>query len=232
MSVRKVARREFLKATSAGAIGLTAAALNPKRLFGAPRGDRGVLPLLSIGYTPSTPESGERVRLTAADRALVGDPTFISRGARVTIRSFSRALRHQGLPGGAAIDVVHPAIGYAPQRYPRFRAWSYSTDNDLDNVSGPIGFAVPITATHGLQFLVRRVTADTDGPAIETFALTLGSEYGTMKLQRGVYVIAFRESAGDSVPAWSALSLSSNGGQLIVNTTAFSYAVMTIDYAE
>ena len=232
MSTRKVDRREFLTTGSAAAIGLTAIALSPQSAFAAAKG--GIDPLLSVGYASSLPTANESVRLSPAGDALAGDPTFISRGARVTVSSFKRATRYQGALGGAAIDVIHPAIGFARPKYPRFRAWSYSTDsNHVDNVGSGIAFGTPVTATEGLQFVVRRVTASNEEPATETpVALTLGSSSGTMKLQRGVYVVAFREGADDSVPSWSAHSLSSREGRFVVNTTAFSYAVLTIDYAE
>lgn len=229
MTARKIVRREFLKTGSVGIIGLTAATLYPQNLFAAQ--NRGNATLLGLGYAATVPAAGESVRLTAAEKSLVGDPAFISRGARVTIHSFARAARYQGTRGGAAIDVFHPALGYSPEKYPRFRAWSHSTDKDVENVGGAIGFTVPVTATRGLQLLVRPVTPDTDDPATERLTLTLGSEFGALKLQRGVYVIAFRESAADSVPAWSTHSVSSKGGQLAVDTSAFSYAVATIDYA-
>jgi len=233
MSSRKVARRDFLKTGSAAAVGLTAVALSPKSLFASPSSENDLVPLLSVGYAPTAPEAGQSVRLASADRALAGDPSFISRGARVAIHSFARAAAREGKPGGAAIDVVHPAIGYAPDKYPRFRAWTYATDkNSVDNVGGAIAFTVPVTATQGLQFAIRRVPFDGNGLAKEMpLALTLSSESGALKLQRGIYVIAFREENRDSVPSWSAHSVSSKGGQYLVDTKAFSYAVLTIDYA-
>ena len=232
MFSRKVDRREFLTTGSAAAIGLTAIALSPQSLLAAPK--RAIDPLLGVGYAPSLPTTGNSVRLTAAGEALAGDPTFISRGARVTVSSFKRATRYQGVAGGTAIDVIHPAIGFAPAKYPRFRAWSYATDsNQVDNVGSAIAFGTPVTATEGLQFIVRRVAATKEEPATETpLALTLGSSSGAMKLQRGIYVVAFRESADDSAPSWGAHSLSSREGHFVVDTTAFSYAVLTIDYAE
>jgi len=232
MSARKVARREFLKTGSAAAIGLSAVAVAPQSLFAAAIGDRAFRPLLSVGYAASVPEAGESVRLSAADKALMGDPAFISRGARVTVRSFARASRYQGNAGGAAVDVIHPVIGYAPEKYPRFHAWAYSTDkNGLDNVSGSIGFTVPVTATQGLQFVVRAHDGDETTTGTQ-LALTLGTAFGALKLQRGVYVVAFRESTSDSLPPWSAHSVSLKNGQLVVDTQAFSYAVLTIDYAQ
>lgn len=234
MSSRKVARREFLKTGSAAALGLTVFAVSPGRIFASEPDGRGMAPLLGVGYASSVPEPGGAVRLIPADYALAGDPTFISRGARVAIRSSSRAVREHRQRGGVAIDVTHPAFGYAPEKYPRFRAWSYLKDeNDVDNVAGPIAFTVPVTATQGLQLVVRRVSINPDEPASEApLSLTLGSASGEMKLQRGLYVVAFREGPGDSIPSWSSHSVSSEGGQLVVNTTMFSYAVLTVDFAD
>jgi len=233
MSSRKVARRDFLKTSSAAAVGLSAVAFSPGSLFAAPSSENDFAPLLGVGYAQSAPEAGQSVRLAPADRALVGDPSFISRSARVTIHTFARAASREGKPGGAAIDVIHPAIGYAPDKYPRFRAWTYATDkNSVDNVGGAIAFTVPVTATQGLQFAIRRVPVESNGPAKEIpLALTLSSESGAFKLQRGIYVIAFREENRDSVPSWSTLSVSSKGGQYLVDTKAFSHAILTIDYA-
>ena len=232
MSSRKVARRDFLKTSSAAAVGFTAVALTPRNLFAAP-GDGELVPLLSVGYAPSIPEHGQSARLMSAGQALAGDPSFISRGARVTIHSFARATSREGKPGGAAIDVVHPAIGYAPDKYPRFRAWNYIADgNRVDSVSGAIAFTVPVTATQGLQFKIRSVFTPANGPANEVpLALTLSSESGALKLQRGLYVLAFREEKRDPVPSWSGLSVTARGGEYLVDTKAFSYAVVTIDYA-
>jgi len=232
MSARKVARREFLKTGSIAALGLSVVA--PKSLFAAVSGDRWLRPLLSVGYAPAVPEAGKSVRLGAADAALNGDPAFISHGARVAIRSFSRGSRHADFDGGAAIEVIHPAIGYAPEKYPRFRAWSYTTEqNGMDSVGGAIGFTVPVTATQGLQFVIRGISGVPGQPGGQMpMALTLGTGYGAMKLQRGIYVVAFRESNGDAVSSWSAHSVSLKNGQFVVDTEAFSYAVLTIDYAQ
>jgi len=232
MSSRKVARRDFLKTGSAAAVGLTAVALTPRSLFAAPP-ESDLVPLLGVGYAASIPEPGQSVRLMSAGQALAGDPSFISRGARVTIHSFARATGREGKPGGAAIDVVHPAIGYAPDKYPRFRAWSYVTDGSrIDNVSGAIAFTVPVTATQGLQFKIRSVSTQSNGAANEVLlALGLSSESGALKLQRGLYVFAFREEKRDAVPSWSGLSVSARGGEYSIDTKAFSHAVVTIDYA-
>ena len=83
---------------------------------------------------------------------------------------------------------------------------------------------MPVTAADGLQLAARGAT--------ETrLALTLGSQSDALKLQRGVYVIGLRESPSDALPAWSALSLRRVDDGFAVDTTAFSYIVVTVDYA-
>src|ERR1051325_3071309 len=118
-----IPRRQFLKAGSAAAIGIAASGLlNPGSLFAA--GEL-PMPLLGVGFTAD--EIGENsVRLTDARYALSGDPTFISRGARLTIGSFTaaRTRSNRSLPG-ATIEALFPVLGKTADQTSRFHAWSY-----------------------------------------------------------------------------------------------------------
>src|ERR1041385_58831 len=80
----QIARRDFLKATSVAALGLTVGGL-PSRLFAA---SVGAGPLRSVGFADHAPAAGETVSLAAAERVLSGDPVFIRRGARVVVSSY------------------------------------------------------------------------------------------------------------------------------------------------
>src|SRR5437870_1769054 len=97
---KPVPRRQILKVSSAAAIGFAAAGLvRPDSLFGAEAPVS--LPLLGVGFTPDEP-SEKNGRLTDAASMLAGDPTFISRGARLTITSFAPvAPRARKTPRGA-----------------------------------------------------------------------------------------------------------------------------------
>jgi hypothetical protein len=244
-----VDRRHFLGVTGAAAVGAATGALNPSVLFASEPFN----PLLSIGFAEMEP-GGQSVRLVGADRLLMGDPAFISRAARVSIKSFHRQSSRRGAAGGAAIEAVYPANGYEPARYPRFRSWSYVGREDYDSVGGRISFNVPVHGVNGLELRITRLqTNDGDGPArrraaapalsdardtseFQRVSLALGSVTGTYKLQRGVYVIAFRETQRDAAPAWGAYWLSERSGELVAGTSGgtaadFTYAVIGVDYA-
>jgi hypothetical protein len=222
MSQHQLHRRDFLKAGSIAAVGIAFAGLVPERLFAA--GADGAV--LSIGFA-QLPAEGASVRLAAAELSLSGDPTFISRGARVTVSSYHRAAKYDGKAGGHSLAAIFPALGYDPARYPRFNAWSFSGQGATDSGRRTVRFKVPVTATQGLQLAVLQ-----EGAKAETIlALTFGSRSDVLKLQPGVYVIALRESPSESLPNWGAQTLRTVGGELAVDTTAFSYIVVTVDYA-
>ena len=191
---------------------MAVAGLLPERLFAA-QADA----VLSVGFA-ELPAPGQSARLAAAERVLAGDPAFISRGARVSVGSYHRAAKYEGKPGGKqALAAIFPALGYEPSRYPRYDAWSFPG-------TAAVRFTMPVTAADGLQLAAR-------GAAETQLALTLGSSSDALKLARGVYVIGLRESPGDALPAWSALTLRRTDDGFTVDTTAFSYVVVTVDYA-
>src|ERR1051326_7684088 len=101
-------RRRFLTTT---ALGVTALALNHKNAFAA--ASTGFSPLISIGFAPALPANGTAVRLTDAASILMPDPTFLSRGARVTVAGSARAAKHASDPGGGAGTVAFAAPAVA-----------------------------------------------------------------------------------------------------------------------
>jgi len=208
----RLARRDFLKTGSAVVAGAALAGLLPERLFAA-NADAAVL---SVGFA-ELPAVGESARLGAAERVLAGDPAFISRGARVGVGSYRRAAKYDGRPGKQALAAIFPAFGYEPARYPRFNAWSFPG-------AAAVRFTMPVTAADGLQLAVRDANES-------RLALTLASRSDALKLARGVYVIALRESSSDAVPSWSGLTLRRTADGFVVDTAAFSYIVVSVDYA-
>src|SRR5256885_7680390 len=231
-----VPRRRSLKPGPAAAVGFAAAGLfRPGSVLAA--GAPVVLPLLGVGFTPD--EVGEKsVRLTDAAHALSGDPTFLSRGARLTIASFTPAAsRAKRSSPGAAIDAIFPILGASAEKYPRFQAWCYrAKESGLEAGSG--SFTMPVTATDGIQLVVRPLAAiGAEAPAATTqspFALSLGTGGGAYKLQKGTYVVAFREESGnDGTPLWDRLTLVRRGvHDLTVPGAHFAYVVLSIDYAK
>ena len=232
-----VARRDFLKLGSLAVAGVAGAGF-PSFAFGALR----KLPasLLSPGYAAAEPEEGAIEWLTPAERLLSGDPAFISRDARVTVRSSSRAASQNGKIGGAAIDVVFPALGYQPESYPTYRAWTFRQDQYTYGASAGVSFRVPIEATSGLPLLFTRLktsavseTAPSGVPVPdEMLRLSLGSASNAPKLRRGIYVIAYGEDGARGVTNWSTVPITRRGNDIVVPDAQFSYVVLKIDYAD
>lgn len=230
-----VPRRQFLKATSAAAVGFAAAGLfRPESLLAA--GAPVVLPLLGVGFTPD--ELGPKgARLVDATDVSSGDPTFLSRGARLTIASFSPLpSRSKRSAPGAAIDAIFPVYGQSAEKYPRFQAWCYRA-KESGVEAGATSFTMPVTATDGIQLVVRPLAAPGADAAAATqspFSLSLGSRNGTYKLQKGTYVVAFREETeGGGAPLWQRLTLvRHNEHEIVVPGAHFSYVVVSVDYAK
>src|SRR6266571_776354 len=99
ISASSMDRRRFLGTT---AIGLTAFALAPKQALAAASGS--FVPLMSIGFASALPANGAFVRLSSAGSLYLPDPTFLSRGARVTVVGSARGAKHVAEPGGVAVD--------------------------------------------------------------------------------------------------------------------------------
>jgi len=222
-------RRRFLTTTG---IGLTALALTPKGVFAASGSPSSFVPLMSIGFAPVLPAEGTSARLSDAGSLLLPDPAFISRGARVSVVGSARAAKYSGGTDGVAVDAAMPAYGN-----PRFRFWSAAGDS----VSGKLGFTLPVPATSGINLVARRVkqtakkdeTSATPPADIDPapFTLSLGGVAGP-KLQRGIYVVALRESAGDTFSNWSRFSIASNSGTYSVAGADFDWVMLKIDYAK
>ena len=228
-----VPRRQFLKATSAAAAGFAAAGLlRPDSLFG----EAMTVPLLGVGFTPDEVIEGGHARLSDATSALSGDPTFISRGARLTINSFKPSPRGHKVQDGAAIDAIFPVLGRESEKYPRFQAWSFrAKQSGIEAGNGT--FTMPVTATDGIRLVVRALAAPGADKSVETqspFALSLGTAGGSYKLQKGTYVVAFRTASGDEgAPSWGRMALArSDEGELYVSGARFPYVIITVDYAK
>ena len=234
---RLLPRREFLRLSATAALGVAASGLiDPARLLAD---STETLPLLSIGFA-ELPESGARTRLGAADSMLISDPSFLGRGAAVKIAGFGRGSRTDIQNGGIQFDAVYPVFSRSSDRYPRFNAWNLDTRDGVRTEGNRVRFTMPVTATGGLQFLIHRradvTPVDPTKPAAPSVSqqnqvsLSLSSGSGP-KLQRGVYVFAFRESVSDSAPAWSRYAVENDNGVLSVPGLDVSYVVVHIDYA-
>lgn len=221
-------RRRFLTTT---AISVTALALTQKSVFAA-SSSSSFVPLMSIGFAPDLPADGTSVRITDAGSLLLPDPGFIGRGARVSVVGSARAAKYKDGADGVAVDAAMPAYGN-----PRYRFWSAAGAG----VSGNLGFTVPVPATSGINLVARRVKQSTKKEQLSPtppadvdpvpFTLSLGGVPGP-KLQRGIYVLALRESSGDSFSDWSRFSINSNHGVYSVAGADFDWVMLKIDFAK
>jgi hypothetical protein len=226
------ARRDFLKLTSLAVVGFAGSGLLPTLAF-AKSSDSPV----SLGYSSDLPADGGRRPLTAASSMLVGDPSFLSREAKITVRSSFRATAAAKNLDTVSIDVVYPELGVDARAYPSFRAWTTGSDGFRHLSSQRATFRVPVDGTSGLQLnLIRQPSgttknANTGGKPDATIVLGLGSTAGQPKLQRGVYVVAYRETTDGTDPSWDRLDLVRNGSDLTISGGSLSYAIFTVDYA-
>jgi hypothetical protein len=237
-------RRSFLRMGSTAALGVAALALTEPKLFAAAAGARDPRPLnpvMLVGFAPALPATGESVRLSAADALLLPDPAFIARGARISVAGSARRRVDQGRFGGLAIDAVFPIESRRPESYPRFRFWAVTSREDNgEGVSGPVSFVMTVPATSGLTFLAERTMPVESEPSAK--APPLGADVGRFtlsllngggpKLQRGVYVIALRESNDQVLTDWSRFSVVNDHQQYSITGDAFSYVILNIDYAQ
>jgi hypothetical protein len=233
-----IPRREFLRISSAAAMGLAVVAAGEGKLFAAT--SSGLVPLMGVGYAPSLPATGFSIPLADAASILSPDPRFISTGARIAVVSSKRAASHNNVPGGIAVDALFP-VSHRQESDPlRFRFFSMAGRPDQDSISGPLSYTVQVPSTSGVSLVVRHrnpvaTTAPlTAPPALESeitpLTLSLGNVAGP-KLTRGVYILAFREDNGDSMSNWSRLTLAQSEGGYYVSGATFSYLILNVDYA-
>ncbi len=210
-------RREFLRLGSIAAIGI-AAGLN-ESVFAA--GTDPSLPLLSVGFAPSLPLSDTTpVRLTDASRLLTPDVGFLSHDARLTVRGSRRSDKYVKDKKGPAIDALFPTIGSEAGSYPRYGMWSVREGA----VSGQASFTMPVLATSGLAFEIRR------DQAVSPLTLVMGGSGGP-KLQRGVYVVAIRETSTDKAPDWNRCDLTRSNSKFTVPALSVDYVILEVGYS-
>lgn len=234
-----IPRREFLRISSAAAMGLAVVAAGEGNLFAAT--SSGLVPLMGVGYAPSLPATGFSIPLADAASILSPDPRFISTGARVAVVGARRGANHANAPGGIGVDALFATNHRQSNDPARFRFFSLSGRPDSDSISGHVGFNMPVPSTSGVTLMVKRqrpsasLQPSSTPPAIESevspLTLSLGNVAGP-KLTRGVYVLAFREEDGDSMSNWNRLTLapSENNGYYVAGAT-FSYLILNVDYA-
>src|SRR5438105_12369212 len=127
-----IPRREFLRISSAAAMGLAVIAVGEGKLFAA--GSSGIVPLMDVGYAPSLPATGFSIPLASADSILSPDPRFISTGARVSVVGARRAASHKNAPGGIAVDALFSVSHRQPSDPLHYRFFSIAGRPDQDAI--------------------------------------------------------------------------------------------------
>jgi hypothetical protein len=195
---------------------------------------------MDVGYAPSLPLAGYSVPLAAAASILSPDPRFISTGAHVAMVGARRAANHANAPGGIGVDALFATNHRQPDDLTHFRFFSLSGRPDGDSVSSQLSFNMPVPSTSGVTLMVRRqrpsVSQESPAPpALESevspLTLSLGNVAGP-KLTRGVYVLAFREEATDSMSNWNRLTLALSDSGYYISGATFSYVILNVDYAD
>jgi hypothetical protein len=232
-----IPRREFLRISSVAAVGVAIVTMSDGNLFAAT--SSGIVPLMDVGYAPSLPAAGFSIPLNSADSILSPDPRFISTGARVSVVGAKRADRHRNEPGGIGVDALFATNHRQPDNPSHFRFFSVNGRADVDTISGPVSFNMPVLSTSGVTLMVTRQRATPQEPSatpppleseVSALTLSLGNVAGP-KLARGVYVLAFREENGDSMSNWSRLSIANGDGGYYIAGATFSYLLLNVDYA-
>jgi len=234
-----IARREFLRISSVAAIGVSVVSLSERNLFAV--SSAALVPLMDVGYAPSLPLPGSSVPLASAASILSPDPRFISSGARVAVAGARRAANHANAPGGIGVDALFVTNYRQPNNPTHFRFFSVSGRPDGDAISGQLSFNMPVPLTSGVTLMVKRQRPSTSPelttppptePEVTPLTLSLGNVAGP-KLTRGVYVLAFREEATDSMPSnWNRLTLAPADGSYYIAGATFSYLILSVDYAD
>jgi hypothetical protein len=235
-----IPRRDFLRISSAAAIGVVVVVASDGTLFAST--SSGIVPLMDVGFAASLPPAGYSVPLGSADSILSPDPHFISSGARVSMVGAKRAASHKNAPGGIGVDALYMVSHRQPEDPAHFRFFSVVGQAGDDAMSGRISFTMLVPSTTGVAFMIKRqrpsaakMAASATPPPMESetspLTLSLGNVAGP-KLTRGVYALAFREEDGDSMPSWNRLAIAPSNGDYIIPGATFSYLLLNVDYAD
>ena len=216
-------RRDFLTVGSAAVVGAMTTNL-PAAVTRAVQ-TRTNATQLSIGFWDGATSNG-RVQ-TAALRAPIsaealpmGDPRFLSAGARVGVIGLWRAASHRGTPLTVTVSAWYDVAGAG--KVPVVLS-SVSDNRQGTNGTGRARAIVPVDATGALELSIDtiipavtpRIGMPEEHPTIssreelatnnELVSFKLNFDRG-VKLQQGIYIIAVQQQ-GARVPDWSSLTI-------------------------
>lgn len=247
-NVNGLDRRQFLIVSSTCAVGT--AVLGPT-LFGSEDAARRVP--LSIGFAElDAPAAADGSRFASnvmsAERLSSSDGGFISRGARVRLTGVGGGLDPRNRRSVELIAHFSVQDGDVRRMVP-FRAWGYSRKTGSEG--SPTSFYVPIDEEQQLNFSVlteqpnehaaaaaRAVRIEPGPDESLNVTLTLLSQPGKIKLQRGYYIIA--PQYDNHVPSWSSVQLRNEGRRSVLAASngietgpaPFEHFILRVDYQE
>jgi hypothetical protein len=249
-----LARRDFLMLGSMAVAGAAASTLSAGTIRRIAAPDDG--PVLSIGFTDAFDRGG----MVAARGLRFADAGFLRRGARLTVHGLWEPQPANSAPASVRVTAFFPHETDAG-RLP-FLAWTGTTGATMrPNRAGRVSFVAPLDddGTLPLAFeraeqispLVRRLTAlFTEAPAAEPLVPNLAAleragrvcrlssgNAGDVRLRRGTYFVALRQSAHDSQPNWGAIAIdgeafAKNGAALRQGgrPVNFTYVAISVDH--
>ena len=212
-------RREFLALGSIAVAGVAASGLSGQVLRVALAPAR-VVPLLSVGYFAgsfSDLAAGGAGRVLSAESLSAGDGSLAESGIRLRIHGLSRAAGRQPEAGTIGLNTLY-RVGNT--RVPHL-SWSCSTYAAGEQQKRSASFIVPVDAGSPLELAVssrallpataasfaaadvaRQDLGIVEANGRSIAALSLGAARGAMKLRRGTYLLALRNSEKQRQPDW------------------------------
>ena len=236
-------RRDFLRLGGVAMVGIATTAVAENTAHGiASAFITQPLPILGIGYC--NPESAHPDRVIAAEHLSSGDSRFRDRAVSLGVRSFHRAEQHEGSPLSVGLNIHFKDDA-------RFIAWRSAARGSRRTNGSPLKALVAVDENDTLTLsldsmtqtspLARRVLGNEETRIEESVAtLGFGSSSSHAKLRRGIYIVAFRESARDAAPSWGSLRYDSTSAASPLRAATvigsrpapFSYMILSAEYGE
>lgn len=208
------------------------------------------MPLLSVGFCSRTFDeltADDVRRVMPAERLTLADAGIAERGARVTVHGFFRAAAYRNHALELGLRTYYPAIDPATGAKAPVITWAWRGESHRVSSSNRTAFTVPVDdALHlGVErridtprqnSIIHRL-AGLDAPRSDSRAelaeLVAHSGVSGMKLRRGTYFLAVRESDADAAPSWSSLRVTRDSASALRTTMGgdapFSYLVLSIE---
>ncbi len=254
-------RRQFLVLSSVALVGFATSDLAADTL--RPSADAGLPQSLSVAFVEGLTAGGvitnvvSGTGIVAAKSMTAGDPSFLSRSARVSVLGLWRAEGRRSEPISVTLKAYYPTLLAAGGDVP-YIGWNQINEGSRFRIR-PTHFLVPVddaglrieieagipqkrsVLVQGLRQRVSTPPSETVEPrsreaikAIPTVAaLSLGIENNAAKLRPGTYVLAL-VPAGQPAPNWDRiryepLQMKADGGPVSV-MGAFSNDPAPFDY--